>query len=106
MVGVPLMTPVPARVRPVGSDPLPSVQVRGGVPPVAAALPLLKAEGILFAATNSAKLEPETFLKILKRAIGSTGRKILRQHYAPQPPDFPVCREEPVYLKTVWLKLA
>jgi 23S rRNA (cytosine1962-C5)-methyltransferase len=73
---------------------------------VAAALPLLKPEGILFASTNSAKIEPEMFLKILERSIGSSGRRILRQHYAPQPPDFPVCREEPAYLKTVWFKLS
>ena len=24
----------------------------------------------------------------------------------PQPPDFPITREEPAYLKTLWLRLA
>ncbi|MDB6020183.1 MAG: Pseudouridine synthase, partial [Pedosphaera sp.] len=30
---------------------------------------------------------------------------ILQQHYAPQPPDFPVHRDEPAYLKTVWVRV-
>jgi hypothetical protein len=27
------------------------------------------------------------------------------EHYVPQPPDFPVSREEPAYLKTVWIRV-
>jgi hypothetical protein len=27
-----------------------------------------------------------------------------KKHYVPQPPDFPVHREEPAYLKTAWIK--
>ncbi len=70
-----------------------------------AALPLLKAQGVLFAATNAARLEPEKFLATLAGSAQAAGRKILRQQYVPQPPDFPVHREEPAYLKTVWLKV-
>ena len=70
-----------------------------------AALPLLKPDGILFASTNAARLEPEKFLTVLSEAIEKTGRKILQQHYEPQPPDFPVHRDEPAYLKTVWLRV-
>ena len=33
------------------------------------------------------------------------GRKVLQRHYAPQPPDFPIERAEPAYLKTVWLRI-
>jgi 3-isopropylmalate dehydrogenase len=39
-------------------------------------------------------------------AISLCGRKVRQKHYAPQPPDFPVSRAEPAYLKTVWLRLA
>ncbi len=35
----------------------------------------------------------------------AAGRKILQEHYAPQPPDFPVSRGEPAHLKTVWVRL-
>lgn len=72
---------------------------------VAAALPLLKPAGMLFASTNAAGLEPERFLDALRRAIDSGGRRIVQQHYVPQPPDFPISRAEPAYLKTVWLRL-
>jgi len=70
------------------------------------ALPVLKSNGVLFASTNAATLKPETFLAIVAAAIRSAGRKISRQHYVPQPPDFPVTRAEPAYLKTVWLQIA
>jgi 23S rRNA (cytosine1962-C5)-methyltransferase len=71
-----------------------------------AALPLLKPGGVLFASTNAARLEPEIFLKTLAASVEAAGRKILRQHYVPQPPDFPVHRQEPAYLKTVWARVA
>ena len=54
---------------------------------------------------NAARLEPEKFLEMLAAAVKSARRKITRQHYAPQPPDFPVHRDEPAYLKTVWLRI-
>ena len=73
---------------------------------VSTALPLLKPGGALFAAANAAKLAPEKFLDQISAAIGSARRRILRQHYAPQPPDFPMSRQEPAYLKTVWLRVA
>lgn len=72
---------------------------------VTAATPLVKAGGVLFAATNAARLEPARFLQQVTDAISARGRVISRQHYAPQPPDFPITRDEPAYLKTVWLRL-
>ena len=72
---------------------------------VAAALPVLKADGVLFASTNAAKLSAEKFLEMVTAAIGSARRRILRQHYAPQPPDFPVTRAEPAHLKTLWVTI-
>ncbi|MBI5772391.1 MAG: class I SAM-dependent methyltransferase [Verrucomicrobia bacterium] len=73
---------------------------------VNAALPLVKPGGVLFASTNAAGLPPENFLGTISRAVADTGRKITQQHYAPQPPDFPITRAEPGYLKTVWLRVA
>ena len=73
---------------------------------VSAALPLIKRNGVLFASTNAAKLKPEDFLKSIAQAISSAGRKILQQQYVPQPPDFPITREQPGYLKTVWMRLS
>ena len=72
---------------------------------ITAALPLLKPHGVIFASTNAAKLEPEKFLAMIEAAIAKSRRKILQQHYGPQPPDFPITRDEPAYLKTVWLRV-
>jgi 23S rRNA (cytosine1962-C5)-methyltransferase len=71
-----------------------------------AALPLLKPGGVLFASTNTAGLEPGDFLQAVQSALAKAGRKCLRQHYVPQPPDFPISRAEPGHLKTVWLRVA
>ena len=73
---------------------------------VAAALPLLKAGGTLLASTNAAGLKPEEFLAAIGTAATAARRAITQRHYVPQPPDFPITRDEPAYLKTVWLKLA
>jgi 23S rRNA G2069 N7-methylase RlmK/C1962 C5-methylase RlmI len=72
---------------------------------VDAALPLLKSGGVMLAATNAADLKPERFLGMARDAVQSVNRRILREHYVPQPPDFPVTREEPAHLKTVWLRV-
>jgi len=72
----------------------------------AAALPLLKPDGVLFASTNAAGLEPEDFLAMIRNALAKAGRKIMQQHYVPQPPDFPITRSEPGYLKTVWMRVS
>jgi 23S rRNA (cytosine1962-C5)-methyltransferase len=73
---------------------------------VETALRVLKTGGVLFASTNAARLAPEDFLKTVEAAVKSARRKILKQHYVPQPPDFPVHRDDPAYLKTVWLKMS
>jgi len=71
-----------------------------------AALPLLSRDGILLASANTATLPPDRFLEMITQAIIRAGRRILQQHYFPQPPDFPIHRDEPAYLKTVWLRVA
>ena len=73
---------------------------------VTAALPLLKPGGVLLASTNAADLLPEKFLDQVNEAVYAVRRKILQQHYVPQPPDFPISRDEPAYLKTVWLRIS
>ena len=72
---------------------------------VRAAASLLVPSGVLFASTNAAGWPPEGFLTTVKAAIRTTGREILQEHYVPQPPDFPISRSEPAYLKTVWMRL-
>ncbi len=72
---------------------------------VSAALPLLNRPGVLFASSNAATWAPADFIGVLSSSIRSVRRKILQLHYAPQPPDFPVTRAEPAYLKTAWLRL-
>jgi 23S rRNA (cytosine1962-C5)-methyltransferase len=73
---------------------------------VTAALSLLRPKGVLLASTNAADWAPEKFLATVERSVRAAKRKILKQHYAPQPPDFPVSRNEPAYLKTVWTRVA
>lgn len=73
---------------------------------VSAALPVLKPNGIILASTNAAEWPPERFLGSVETAVRAAKRKILKQYYVPQPPDFPINRAEPAYLKTVWLKIA
>ena len=73
---------------------------------VTRALPLLKANGVLFASANAAGWKPEKFLQAVEEPIRSAKRRILQRHYVPQPPDFPITRAEPAYLKTVWLRIS
>ncbi len=73
---------------------------------VSAVLPLVKPGGILFAATNAADWPPGAFLAAVETAIRPSRRRILQQQYFPQPPDFPVSRGEPTYLKTLWLRIS
>lgn len=70
-----------------------------------AALPLLKEDGVLLACTNAAAWKPEEFLAVLESALHHADRSVAQRHYAPQPPDFPITREEPAYLKTCWLRV-
>jgi 23S rRNA (cytosine1962-C5)-methyltransferase len=72
---------------------------------VGAALPALKPGGVLLASTNAAEWPPEKFLAAVDFAVRGARRRILKQHYIPQPQDFPVSRAEPAYLKTLWAKV-
>lgn len=70
-----------------------------------AALRVLKPGGVLFASTNAVGWGAEDFLRTVHGAVREAGRGIVQEHYAPQPPDFPVSRGEPAHLKTVWLRV-
>jgi 23S rRNA (cytosine1962-C5)-methyltransferase len=72
---------------------------------VSAALPLLSSPGVLFASTNAASWPAEEFLASVRRAVSKAGRTVRNEHYVPQPPDFPVSRADPAYLKTAWFWL-
>ena len=72
---------------------------------VTAALPSLKPNGLLLASTNAATWKPEEFLAVVASAIGHADRSIAEEFFAPQPPDFPITREEPGYLKTFWMRV-
>jgi 23S rRNA (cytosine1962-C5)-methyltransferase len=73
---------------------------------VAAALLLLKPRGVLFASCNTAALPAAGFIAAVRMPIHQFKRAILQEHYVPQPPDFPISRDEPAFLKTCWLRLA
>lgn len=73
---------------------------------VAATLPVLAPDGVLFTSTNAAQLDPESFLDAVASAVRSDGRHVRRRQYVPQPPDFPVSAGEPAYLKTCWWQIA
>jgi 23S rRNA G2069 N7-methylase RlmK/C1962 C5-methylase RlmI len=60
---------------------------------------------VLLASTNAARLEPETFLSEIRNTVGIGGRSVRQEHYVPQPIDFPIIREEPAHLKTVWMRI-
>lgn len=72
---------------------------------ITTALPLVRPGGVLFASTNAARLAPELFMEQVRRAVASAGRRVVQEHYVTQPPDFPISRDEPAYLKTLWLRV-
>lgn len=69
------------------------------------ALEVLKPGGVLLASANTARLDAETFLAAVEGAASACGRRVRQRHYVPQPPDFPVAKMEPAYLKTVWMRI-
>jgi 23S rRNA (cytosine1962-C5)-methyltransferase len=73
---------------------------------VADALTVLHPGGTLLASCNAANWPAEEFLSAVHTAVAKVGRRILADHYVPQPPDFPITREQPAYLKTCWLRIS
>jgi 23S rRNA (cytosine1962-C5)-methyltransferase len=73
---------------------------------VTEALKVLKPGGTMFASSNAARWEPQDFVQTVRHAITFAKRKIIREQYVPQPPDFPISKAEPAYLKTLWMQVA
>jgi len=73
---------------------------------VAAALAVLEPGGVLLSSTNAAEWAPEDFVTEVHTAVRVAGRTVERERFIPQPPDFPVIRDEPAYLKTLWVRVA
>ncbi len=69
------------------------------------ALALLERNGVLFCSTNATEWKPEDFLTLIEETIRKANRRIVQRPYVPQPPDFPISRQEAGYLKTVWLRV-
>jgi 23S rRNA (cytosine1962-C5)-methyltransferase len=72
---------------------------------VEAAAPLIEPGGALFCSTNAAQVSPEDFLEFIDRGLRTADREAKRRLYIPQPPDFPISKAEPAYLKTVWIQV-
>jgi 23S rRNA (cytosine1962-C5)-methyltransferase len=72
---------------------------------VRTALPLLEPGGVLFCSSNAARFEAEDFVSKIKSAFAGSDHRLESLHYIPQPPDFPISRDEPGYLKTVWARV-
>jgi 23S rRNA (cytosine1962-C5)-methyltransferase len=72
---------------------------------VGAAAGVLSPGGVLLASTNAGGLAPGDFCGLVEETLQRMGRRVLARHYAPQPPDFPIRREQPGHLKTLWLKV-
>src|SRR5205823_4780099 len=72
---------------------------------VEAALPLVKPGGVIFVSSNVAGWPAESFLSEVEQTVRVAKREILQKHFVPQPPDFPISRSEPGYLKAIWLRI-
>jgi 23S rRNA (cytosine1962-C5)-methyltransferase len=70
------------------------------------ALIVLHPGGTLLASCNAANWPAEEFLSAVRTAVARAGRRVLAEHYVPQPADFPISREQPAYLKTCWLRIS
>lgn len=61
--------------------------------------------GVLLCSTNCARLDPRDFEAMIDQAARMCGRDVLERCYVAQPPDF-TAGGQPIYLKTLWVKLS
>jgi 23S rRNA (cytosine1962-C5)-methyltransferase len=73
---------------------------------IGTALPVLGPGGVLLACTNSENVWPGGFVDMVDASISKARRSCLQRHYAPQPPDFPITRDEPGHLKSIWCRVS
>lgn len=69
------------------------------------ALPVLAPDGVLMVSTNAARLEAPMFIGMVEGAVRGSGRRMGASHYCSQGPDFPVHRDEPAHLKSLWMRI-
>lgn len=72
---------------------------------VTAAVTLLRPGGVLFVSSNKEDWSPADFTRVMLESVRAAGRNLLQHLYVPQPPDFPIHRDEPGYLKTLWCRV-
>jgi 23S rRNA (cytosine1962-C5)-methyltransferase len=72
---------------------------------VAAAVRVLPPGGVLLVSANTAGWEAEQFVASVESGLQLGKRAILKRHYVPQPPDFPISRAEPAHFKSLWLQI-
>lgn len=70
------------------------------------ALQVLHPGGVLFASSNAETWAAEEFVSTVTATIQQSNRHVVQSHYVPQPIDFPISRERPAYLKTIWLRVS
>ncbi|MGE3309171.1 MAG: class I SAM-dependent methyltransferase [Limisphaerales bacterium] len=70
---------------------------------VTLAVGVLAPGGVLLASTNTSRLEPERWRANVAEGLSAAGRSAAKSLFIPQPPDFPTSRDQPGYLKTLWL---
>lgn len=72
---------------------------------VGLAVAVTRPGGVLLACTNAGTIEPADFCERIEQALAAAGRRVVQRHYRPQPPDFPISREQAAHLKTLWLRV-
>lgn len=72
---------------------------------VAAAVPLVARGGFLLACCNTRKYPARAFQNDVHRAVLQTNRRVNQAFHSPPPFDFAPSRNEPPYLKAIWLEL-
>jgi 23S rRNA G2069 N7-methylase RlmK/C1962 C5-methylase RlmI len=72
---------------------------------VTAAVTLLRPGGVLFVSSNKEDWSPADFTRVMLESVRAAGRNLIQHLHVPQPPDFPIHRDEPGYLKTLWCRV-
>lgn len=69
-------------------------------------LELLNRRGTILACCNALRLDPEKFCREVEKGVAAAGGRVEHRLFIPQPPDFPMSRQEPGHLKTLWLDVS
>jgi 23S rRNA (cytosine1962-C5)-methyltransferase len=72
---------------------------------IQSAAPLVAPGGWILASTNAQRIPADDFQSLVAGGITAAGHTVEDMHFAPQPFDFPVHKEQPAHLKTVWVKV-